>query len=190
MCGIVGAIDLHAGQEPLEPAIIKRMLQAVRDRGPDATGVWLDPDGHVGLANARLSTQDARPIANQPLLDAEGSVVITLNGEIYNHGELRAELAHQGFEFRTRSDTEVVVNAYKAYGAQMLERLEGQFAFVLYDLKTRQVLMARDPVGICPFYYALHGGRLWFASEPRALLPIPNLPQRLNRTALYQFLVL
>lgn len=190
MCGIAGAIQCSRDQKPLERVTIERMLEAIQGRGPDAQGIWLDPSGRVALANARLSTQDRRPIANQPLMDADGAVVITFNGEIYNHAELRNDLQARGYRFRTRSDTEVVLNAYRAFGREMLSKFEGQFAFVLYDLKARRVLMARDPLGICPLYYSLHEDVAWFASEPRALLQVPDLPRRLNRSAVYHWLIL
>jgi len=190
MCGIAGAFALGREQGPVSRPAIERMLTAIRGRGPDAQGIWMDPDGWIGLANARLSTMDARPIANQPLLDVDGTAVVTFNGEIYNYQELKQELEQRGYRFRTRSDTEVLLNAYKAYGTDMLPKLQGQFAFALYDLQTRMVLLARDPVGISPLYYLIHDGVLWFASEPRGLLQVPGFTRTLNANAAYHYLVM
>lgn len=190
MCGIAGIIHLSDDQRPLERTALERMLEAIKGRGPDAQGVWLDPEGHVGLANARLSTQDLRALAHQPLMDADRSVVVTFNGEIYNYPELRRDLEAQGYAFRTRSDTEVILYAYRAYGEEMLSRFEGQFAFILYDLRRKRVVIARDPIGICPLYYAMHDGYLVVASEPRAILQMPGFPRRLNREAVYYYMVM
>lgn len=190
MCGIVGIISLNNRAKPVDNNILRDMLDSIRGRGPDAQGVWVDPGMRVGLANARLSTLDPRPIANQPMLNAQETIAITFNGEIYNHKELRRDLESRGHKFRTRSDTEVLMYAYLAYGEEALSMLEGQFAFILYDLAQQKILIARDPIGISPLYYAIQGDYLFIASEPRALLRVPDFPRAVNQQALYHFVIM
>jgi len=164
MCGIVGL----ARREPqgVEPDLLLRMIAAIRHRGPDGYGVFTGPQ--VGLGHARLSIIDVSGGA-QPLTNEDGRIAITFNGEIFNYIELREELISAGHTFRTRSDTEVLVHAYEQWGHACLERLNGQFAFAIYDGRTRSVFLARDRFGIRPLFYAVKGGDLWFASEAKAL---------------------
>src|SRR5919197_6136556 len=129
MCGIVGAV----GKAAVDQSLVERMRDRLVHRGPDAAGVWSSTDGRVCLGQRRLSIVDLSPDANQPFLSADGRFAITLNGEIYNFRALRDELAAQGVAFRTRSDTEVLVEAYRRWGADCLARLSGMFAFAIWD---------------------------------------------------------
>lgn len=189
MCGIGAIINLSDSSAPVEKGDLQKMIQVLSGRGPDATGWWISEDRSVGLANTRLSTQDARPIANQPLWNLEKSVVVTLNGEIYNHPELRGELERKGCSFRTKSDTEVLANGFRVYGKEVLQKIKGQFAFAAYNVKTREVLIARDPYGICPLYYTTCGGQLILASTPGAILELGRVPRRLDHQAVYDWFV-
>jgi asparagine synthase (glutamine-hydrolysing) len=170
-------------------AVLDRMAGSLAGRGPDATGIWISPDAQVGLLNRRLSTQDARPLANQPCFSSDRAVVAVMNGEIYNHRALRAELEARGCAFATNNDTEVLANAYRAWGRDMLPRLQGQFAFVCFDTSTGQGLAARDCHGICPLYYAEHGGLLVLASTPGALFEQPGLARALDPQAVTDFFI-
>ena len=159
-------------------------------RGPDASGWWISGDSSIGLANTRLSTQDARSIANQPLWTADGSVVVTLNGEIYNHPELRKELEKQGCSFRTTSDTEVLGNGFLVYGKDILQKIKGQFAFAAYNRTSNEVLIARDPFGICPLYYTIHNDQLILTSTVKAILELGIIPRKLDFQAVYDYFIM
>lgn len=156
----------------------------MRHRGPDDAGEWWLADGCVGLAHRRLSVIDLSAAAHQPMLSGDGSTCIVFNGEIYNFQELRASLMALGHAFQTRSDTEVIIAAWRQWGSECVERLNGMFAFALFDQKSRQLLLARDRAGEKPLFYRLDGGTLRFASELKALLADQTLPRRLDREAL------
>ena len=153
MCGVAGILDLDGGPPPSFEEL-GRMIGAIRHRGPDELGAYRD--AHVGLAHARLAILDVAG-GRQPFAGASGEVVVSYNGEIYNHAELRAELEARGRAFRTRSDTEVLVAAYEAFGDACVERFEGQFAFALWDARRRRLLLARDRFGVRPLHVARAG---------------------------------
>ena len=164
MCGFAGL----ARHEPrgVASGTLDRMAAALRHRGPDGCGRYAGP--RVGLAHVRLSIIDVAGGA-QPLGNEDGSVLIVYNGEVYNYLELREELAGDGHRFRTRSDTEVLVHAYEQWGTAMLSRLNGQFAFAIYDRRSETVMLARDRFGVRPLFYSVVRGDLVFASEAKAL---------------------
>lgn len=163
------------------------MAAVLRHRGPDAEGFFLE--GPVGLAFRRLSIIDLST-GDQPLFNEDRSVVLVCNGEIFNYRELRDELVGRGHSFATRSDTEVLVHLYEDEGEAMLHRLNGQFAFALYDRRRRCLLLARDPLGIAPLHYTVQGGELIFGSEIKALLEHPSVPRRVDPRGLDQVLTL
>jgi len=165
MCGIAGILVLD-GAEAVDAAELRAMGAAIAHRGPDHAGAFVD--GPVGLASQRLAIIDPEG-GNQPIRSDDGTRAIVFNGEIYNHRELRRELEQQGVAFRTRSDTEVILHAYGAHGARCVDRLEGMFAFAIWDTRRRTLLLARDRLGIKPLFYRRVGGRLLFASEIKAL---------------------
>ena len=170
MCGIAGIYD-QAGRRPVEERELAAMLRTMPHRGPDASGIWHGADG-VGLAHVRLAIIDLRPESNQPFSSVDGNVVVTYNGEIYNYVELRKELEGLGHRFRTNSDTEVLLMAYRQWGQEVCRRLNGMWAFAIYDRRQDLLFCSRDRFGIKPFYYALVSGRLIFASEVKALLHV------------------
>ncbi|GAB6040752.1 asparagine synthase (glutamine-hydrolyzing) [Endothiovibrio diazotrophicus] len=184
MCGITGIF--HPGRpaaalgERLAP-----MTEALRHRGPDDVGQHL-AEG-IGLGFRRLSIVDLSG-GNQPMYSDDGGVVSVCNGEIYNHRELRAELEARGHRFRSHADTEVLPALYREYGADFAGRLNGQFAFALYDIAERRLLLGRDPVGIAPLFYTEAAGGLLFASEIKALLSHPEVARRVDLTGLDQIL--
>ena len=153
-------------------------------RGPDDAGEWWSDDGRVGLAHRRLSIVDLSAAGHQPMQDAAGALSIVFNGEIYNFMELREALAAQGAVFRSRSDTEVILAAYRAWGVDCLSRLNGMFAFALYDAQRQTVFLARDRAGEKPLFYHQADGSLRFASELKGLLADPSLARRIEPQAL------
>ncbi|GIW78388.1 MAG: asparagine synthetase B [Gemmatales bacterium] len=166
MCGIAGIVDLQ-GERPVDPAVLERMADALFHRGPDDEGYFYQPG--IGLASRRLSIIDLAE-GSQPVFNEDRSVVVVYNGELFDYVEKRRDLEQRGHRFRTDCDTEILVHLWEDYGMQMLEYLHGQFAFALYDLRQRLLLLARDRVGICPLFYSLRNGTLMFASEIKGLL--------------------
>src|SRR5919197_2788985 len=164
MCGIAGTL---ATDGPIEPSVVERMCEALEHRGPDSRGTFSE-DG-VALGVARLAVIDVEG-GDQPIANEDGTVVLVCNGEIYNYRELREDLTRRGHRFSTRSDTEVVVHLYEELGDGCVDPLRGMFAFALWDRRRRRLLLARDRLGKKPLFYAERGGRLWFASELRALV--------------------
>lgn len=185
MCGIAGMIGpgVHGG-------VLTVMRDAMAHRGPDGAGLWLSPDGAVGLAHRRLSILDLADSAAQPMSNEDGSVVVAFNGEIYNHLELRRQLMAEGHVFRTdHSDTEVLVHGYEQWGIEgLLTRLSGMFAFALWDAAKAKLVLARDRVGIKPLYFSRINGTWVFASEIKALLAHPELERDVCAPALWHTL--
>lgn len=162
MCGIAGIIS----NQPTEAAL-KKMLSTQAHRGPDHTGIFLDP-GFAGLGHNRLSIIDLSPEANEPFPDPSGRYYLTFNGEIYNYQELKEELAPY-YQFTTTSDTEVLMAAYFYWGKECLHRLNGMFAFAVWDAKEKKLFAARDRFGVKPFHYTIEKDSLYFSSEIKAL---------------------
>lgn len=172
MCGINGF-------NFVDREIIDRMNTVTNHRGPDATGVWIGDT--VSFGHNRLSIIDLSPRGTQPMWDARHEVVIVFNGEIYNYKELRSVLENE-FKFNSDSDTEVILNAYKKYGTDCLEKLNGIFAFAIYDTRSDQLFFARDRAGVKQFYYYFDGDRFIFSSEIKAILE-HNIPRAVNKEA-------
>ncbi|MFO1158375.1 MAG: asparagine synthase (glutamine-hydrolyzing) [Reyranellaceae bacterium] len=170
MCGIAGIHAYLGPAPPVDRAELLRMNDRMAARGPDGSGLWLSTDDRVGFAHRRLAIIDLSDSGAQPMHSACGRYTITFNGEIYNYRELRAELQAKGHRFRSGSDTEVLLELYAAFGAEMVGRLRGMFAFGLWDSDKRALLLARDPLGIKPLYWADDGWTLRFASQAKALL--------------------
>jgi len=179
MCGIAGIARDTPGGVSIEP--LARMASTIRHRGPDGYGFYVGT--HVGFAHLRLSIVDVAGGA-QPMTNEDGQVVVTYNGEIYNHPELRRELESLGHVFRTRSDTEVLVHAYEQWGSDMLRRLNGQFSFAIYSAATNTLFLARDRFGVRPLFYAIRNGTLIFASEIKALLASGSVDASIDPAAL------
>ena len=183
MCGICGIIQ-PIGQSIHEPEF-RAMGQAIRHRGPDAEGHYLD--GHIALGHQRLKIIDLSEAARQPMTNEDGSIVVVFNGEIYNFQALRTELEQHGHQFRSRSDTEVIVHGYEQWGKQCVERFNGMFAFAIYDKKCREIFLARDPLGIKPLYYFASPAGVLFASEIKAFLGCRAFTPKLNESALTEY---
>ena len=174
MCGIAGIVNFRQ-KEAFEP-LLTPMLQAMRHRGPDASGLYMSDE--AGLAHARLSIIDLSG-GHQPMHNEDRTIWIVFNGEIFNYPELRAELIRQGHRFYTQSDTEVIIHLYETHGLRVFDHLNGQFAIVIWDQNRRCLLLGRDRMGIRPLFYHQAVGRLHFASEIKALLTDRRIPRRL-----------
>lgn len=179
MCGIAGIYDQSGA--PVSEALLRQMTDAMQHRGPDGAGYMLH--GSVGLGHRRLSIIDIDGGA-QPMGNEDGSIQVVFNGEIYNFIELRKELVACGHVFKTRSDTEVIVHAYEQWGLQFADRLNGMFAFALYDSNARKLVLARDHLGIKPLYFTTVKSQFLFASEIKSLMRHPAFNRELDREAL------
>lgn len=184
MCGVAGFLNM-AG-EPASPVLIKRMTDAIKHRGPDGEGQWVD--GSVAIGHRRLSIIDLSPAGHQPMMTPDGRYVLSYNGEIYNFKELRLELEAQGARFRSDTDSEVVLYAMAFWGVEALNRFNGMFAFALWDTREKSLLLARDRYGIKPLYFARQGARFWFASEHKAIVSDPQFARDMNLPALLEYM--
>lgn len=165
MCGIAGIVQLLP-TSGIDPGCVRKMVSALRHRGPDGEGYY-ESEG-VSLGHARLRIVDLNS-GDQPIRNEDGSIWITFNGEIFNYIELRKDLERLGHRFYTETDTEVIVHLYEEYGEEFVHRLNGQFAFVLWNVREKKALLVRDRAGMLPLYFALSGNKLFFASEVKAL---------------------
>jgi len=181
MCGVAGAV----GEGGALRDAVARMSMAVAHRGPDDAGIWHDTG--IVLAHRRLSIIDLSPHGHQPMLSSCGRYVIALNGEIYNYLELRAELMQAGETFRSQSDTEVLLVAFRRWGPDCLAKLNGMWAFVIWDRREQRVFAGRDRFGKKPLYYRSVGRRMYFASEIKALLEVDAAPREVDVEALADF---
>jgi asparagine synthase (glutamine-hydrolysing) len=185
MCGIAGIFHC-ATPKPVDPVRVERMCDALAHRGPDGSGVWTAPG--VGLGHRRLAIIDLAG-SPQPMAAADERAVIVFNGEIYNFRELRRELEKGGVEFRTDGDTEVILAAWQRWGTDCLQRLDGMFAFAIYDRPTRRLFLARDRLGVKPLFYApLSDGSIAFASELKGLTAHPLLRREIDPLAVEDYL--
>jgi len=184
MCGIVGIVNLNSG-EPVDEMRLTRMRDVLRHRGPDGEGLFLN--GPVGLGHRRLAIVDVAG-GHQPMANEDESVWVVLNGEIYNHAALRPGLQAKGHRYRTSSDTETILHLYEEEGDRCVERMQGMFAFAVWDRPRRRLFLARDRLGIKPLYYAVTDHELLFASEIKAILVASSLRPALNEAILPEFL--
>ncbi|WP_414828105.1 asparagine synthase (glutamine-hydrolyzing) [Alteromonas sp. H39] len=183
MCGIAGFSLMHYAEG--DSATLQKMGETILHRGPDAGGVYIDD--HIGLCHRRLSIIDLSEAGNQPMYSADGNLVIVFNGEIYNFLELREELVAQGVQFHSHTDTEVILALYEKEGVNCLERLNGMFAFALWDKRKQSLFIARDRMGKKPLYYFSKDGRFAFASEIKAILALDEIPKKIRLDAVYDF---
>jgi asparagine synthase (glutamine-hydrolysing) len=181
MCGIAGVYEAEGGAARADQLLA--MAGELRHRGPDGTGLYLD--GRVGMANTRLSVLDLAG-GDQPIGTEDGRFWVVQNGEIFNHAALRAELEAKGHVFATNSDTEVLAHGYEEWGEQLLPRLNGEFAFAVWDRATATLFLARDRFGVRPMFLSEHGGALRFASEAKALLRTGDVARAIDPLALVE----
>jgi asparagine synthase (glutamine-hydrolysing) len=186
MCGIAGILTA-AGNITQHARALDDMLCGVRHRGPDDEGVWTSPSGCAGFAHTRLAILDLSRAGRQPMSTPDGRLTITFNGEIYNFAEIKRSLQQRGADFRTRTDTEVILKAYEMDGLECLNHFRGMFALALWDERERSCLLARDRFGIKPLYYHVADGRLTFASEVKTLLASRLVEPHLDPEGLYGY---
>jgi len=183
MCGVAGVLNLDGSAA--SPIALRRMTDAIAHRGPDGEGHYTD--GPLGLGHRRLAIIDLTPGGRQPMATTDGRYVVSYNGELYNFQELRIELQALGHQFRSRSDTEVLLAAWAQWGAKALDRFNGMFAFALWDRQARELTLARDRFGVKPLYYARAGDVFLFASEIKAILAHGAYRTQLDREALLEY---
>lgn len=187
MCGITGIFDTR-GKRPFDRTLIDRMNETQHHRGPDEGGIHLEPG--LAFGHRRLSIIDIST-GQQPLFNEDGSVCVVFNGEIYNFQELIPELAELGHVFRTKSDTEVIVHAWEAWGEDCVRRFRGMFAFALWDRNRETLFLARDRLGVKPLYYAqLADGQFLFGSELKSILAHPDFRREISPYAIEEYFAL
>jgi asparagine synthase (glutamine-hydrolysing) len=185
MCGIAGWINLENNRSQTSEAVLHRMCERMKHRGPDSEGLWTDET--VALGMRRLSIIDLHT-GEQPVYSEDKSIVVVMNGELYNFREVRADLEKRGHKFETQTDTEILPHLYEEYGEAMLEHINGMFAFALWDKRKQKLLIARDKFGEKPLYYGVFDGKLIFASEPKVLLANQSVKAEINLDALRSYL--
>jgi asparagine synthase (glutamine-hydrolysing) len=184
MCGIAGILNF--GQDSISDQTLMDMGMAIRHRGPDDHGIW--NKGTIGFTHQRLSIIDTSEHGHQPMFSEDGQYTIVFNGEIYNHAEFRDELKAKGFFFRSTSDTEVLLYLYITYGETMLHRLNGMFAFAIWDNTKQELFVCRDRMGVKPFYYTKNSKSYYFASEPKAIFAA-GIPKEINPLHIKEWLL-
>lgn len=187
MCGIAGVVgrDLDL---PIERARVEEMRDTMVHRGPDGLGIWASPDASAVLGHRRLSIVDLSSAGHQPMTNEDGTVWITYNGEVYNSPALREMLRAKGHHFVSHADTESIVHLYEERGADCVHEMDGDYAFALWDTRSRELFLARDRLGVKPLYYTWVGGKFLFASEIKALLAYPGIEIDVEEQALYHYL--
>jgi asparagine synthase (glutamine-hydrolysing) len=183
MCGIAGIFNLNG--EPVSPVLLRRMTDAIAHRGPDGEGFYTD--SFIGLGHRRLAILDLSPAGHQPMITPDGRYALTYNGEIYNFQELRIELESLGYQFRSKTDSEVVLYAYAEWGPECVNRFNGMFAFAIWDKTRQELFLARDRYGIKPLYYAFQGHTFIFASEQKAVITHPDVRREIDLEALLEY---
>ena len=156
MCGIVGLVN---SKKQVDEQLLYKMCNVIKHRGTDDSGIFISPDRKVGFGHQRLSIIDLTQAGHQPMEDKEGRLWITYNGEVYNFKEIKKELETRGYKFKSSSDTEVIINAYKEWGSKCVQKFNGMFAFGIYDSMRRCLFLARDRVGKKPLYYTQYNGK-------------------------------
>ena len=183
MCGITGLI--YTNNAPVSPVVLQKMTDSIAHRGPDGEGHWIE--GNIGIGHRRLAVIDLSPAGQQPIISADNRYVLSYNGEIYNFRELRAELEAKGYWFRSKTDSEVVLNSLAEWGQKALNKFNGMFAIAFWDRKKRILLLARDRYGIKPLYLCQQGDIFAFGSEQKSILTIPDFTHNLNKSALLEY---
>jgi len=185
MCGIVGVVT---NSKEINRKLLFRMAEVLNHRGPDDSGIWISPDKKIGLGHRRLSIIDLSEAGKQPMSDKDGKLHIVYNGEIYNYLKIRKELENKGYRFRSKTDTEVILYAYKAWGTDCLHKLNGMFAFGIYDIEKKKIFIARDRIGKKPLYWAQYKGKFIFSSELKSILCDSEFPKDIDYRALNFYL--
>jgi asparagine synthase (glutamine-hydrolysing) len=185
MCGITGWLNLNTTESNQNAeAVLHSMCKTIVHRGPDSEGLWIDERAALGMR--RLSIIDLKT-GDQPVFSCDRSVIVMMNGELYNYREVRADLEKRGHKFTTNSDTEILPHLYEEYGEALVDHVNGMFAFSLWDTRAKKLIIARDRFGEKPLYYGVFDGKLIWASEPKALLAHPSVKIELDLNALRHY---
>lgn len=188
MCGISGILPFGGERTEVLERNIGWMNDAVRHRGPDDAGIWIEPQGRAALGHVRLSILDLTPLGRQPMATADGTIRMTYNGEVYNYSTLRAELEALGYVFRSRTDSEIILGAFRQWGPKAFRRFNGMFAAAFVDMRTNRVYLVRDRLGIKPLHYWNFGGALIFCSEIKGILASGRMKSEEDLGRLHEFL--
>lgn len=188
MCGICGIYKYGSSNKEFDEALLIRMSDSIKHRGPDDSGTFIDPNRRIGLGFRRLSIVDLSPAGHQPMFSPDKSVGIIFNGEIYNHLVIRKELESKGYRYRSRSDTETIIYAYQEYGLEFVHKLLGMFSLAIWDEKKNILVIARDRIGIKPLYYTVADGQFIFGSEIKAILQHPSVSREMDPQAMDAYL--
>lgn len=183
MCGIVGIFNLNG--EPVSPVLLRKMTDAIKHRGPDSEGFYVD--SFIGLGHRRLAIIDLSRAGHQPMITENKQFAITYNGEIYNFQELKRELENLGHKFKSRTDTEVILRSYVQWGANCVQKFNGMFAFAIWDKTRQELFLARDRYGIKPLYYTFVGTTLLFASEQKAIIKHPAVHREIDLEGVIEY---
>ena len=185
MCGIVGKISLD--QKVINSEIVEKMMLQMKHRGPNDNGTFIKDN--IGFGFVRLSIIDLSPDGHQPFVSEDGNFTMIFNGEIFNYIELREELIALGYKFRTKTDTEVLLNAYIAWGEEGLHKLNGMWSFAVYDQRNNKIFICRDRYGIKPLYYYFENNNFYFASEIPSILSVSEQLIKANEGAIFNYLI-
>jgi len=188
VCGIAGFLNISRSEFKVDDDLLHSMQKRLTHRGPDDFGIWKSDKYQIGFSHTRLSIIDLSKSGLQPMIDKQNTVVICFNGEIYNYKELRKELESLGYSYFSNTDTESLIYAYKEWGIDFLHKLDGMFAFALFDLQKNELFLVRDRIGVKPLYFSLQNGILSFASEIKALWPLPWIRKNISNHAFYHYL--
>lgn len=188
MCGICGVLDYSRTETGITDEMITRMTDVIRHRGPDDAGAYISPDRRLGFGFRRLAIVDLSPAGHQPMSSPDGNIWIVFNGEIYNHLSLRAELEQKGYVYRSRSDTETILYGYMEWGTEIFSKMLGMWGLAIWDNRTKQLICARDRIGIKPLYYTQRDGRFLFASEIKSIFKHPAFSPEMNEEMITYYL--
>lgn len=188
MCGVAGFYNLDRIVISDYTRLLNDMQECIAHRGPDGSDIWFDESHGIGLAHRRLAIIDISQAGKQPMMTLDGSIAISFNGEIYNHVVLRKQLEGLGYRYFSDTDTETILYAYQEWGVACLDKLDGDFAFALYDLKNHELFLARDRIGVLPMYFSFQDGVISFASEIKALWELPWNERKVSTQAMYHYL--
>ncbi len=188
MCGIAGIVNYSSNDSQINPKILKDMSDVIIHRGPDSDGHWISSDNKCGFSFRRLAIIDLTDAGNQPMTTTDGRFTIVFNGEIYNHKQIRDELEQKGYEYKSQTDTETILNGFLEYGKDIVLKLTGMFSFAIWDSERKEIFAARDRIGIKPFYFTEKNGNFIFASEIKSIFQHPDISPELNDQEITNYL--
>ena len=183
MCGIAGIYN--SNKKPIDLPVLEKMTDVIAHRGPDGEGFW--NEGYIGFGHRRLAILDLSTRGHQPMMSFDKRYILVFNGEIYNFREIRVELEQYGYVFRSQTDTEVLLNAWHKWNIDAIEKLNGMFAFAIWDRQKKELILARDRYGIKPLYYWKSAQNIVFASEIKSIIQHPEYKKEVNFEALNQY---